>query len=106
MLDMISEKVKQHRKKSSDKSTNPELIYTISSMIEEIDGEIPNILDVEQWVTTLPMLDTQTILAYAEKLNNFIGIDKDLEVVCDLCGLTYNTAFRINNEFFRPSLDI
>lgn len=106
MLDTVQEKVKQYRKKSDDKSINPELIYTVSTMIDTIDGEQHNPVEVETWVRQLPMLDTQTILIYADKINEFIGISRKLEVECSICRLTYNTNLRINNEFFRPELDI
>ena len=105
MLDTVDEKIRHHKKKSIDKSTNPELIYTISTMIESIDNETPNILDVEKWVPTLPMLDTQTILSYAEIVNGVIGIDRGLEVTCDMCKLSYETSFRIGPEFFRPTIN-
>lgn len=106
MLDMIGDKIRHHKKKTLNKDINPELLYTISSIIETIDGDQPNILDIENWVQTLPMMDTQTILLYSDKLNNMIGIDKRLEATCDVCKLSYDTSFRINNEFFRPSLNI
>ena len=105
MLDSTEEKIRHHRKKSVDKSSNPELIYTISNMIEEIDGEIPNVLDVEKWVPTLPMMDTQAILSAAEIVNNVIGIDRGLEVTCDICKMSYEATFRIGPEFFRPTVD-
>lgn len=105
ILDTIEDKVRHHKKKSMDKNINPELIYTLSTMIEEVDGKVPNILDVENWVQTLPMMDTQTILMFADKMNSMIGVDRSLEVTCDTCRLSYVTTFRLNNEFFRPSLD-
>lgn len=106
ILDYIDERVKQHKKKSNDKTVNPEIIYTLSSMIDKIDDKVVNVSDIENWVRTLPMLDTQTILVYADRLNNSIGIGRGLEVECDLCKLTYSSTFRLSNEFFRPNLDI
>ena len=106
MLDNVQEKVKHHIKKSNDKTINPELIYSISSMIDTIDGESFNSFDIEEWVKGLPMLDTQTILIYADKLNGYIGITNKLEVECAICKLTYNTNLRINNQFFRPDIDV
>ena len=105
MLDQVAAEVKNYQKKSKN-SLNPEIIYSIVYMIKEIDGRIVNQLDVENWVKELPMMDVQYILAYADKLNNCFGIDKRLDVECDVCKLPYVTAFRLTNEFFRPEVDL
>lgn len=83
-----------------------QLAYTISSLIEEIDGEKVDRIELEEWAKNLPMLDTQTIMVYSDAINNSIGFDRRLEAICDICKLSYNTSFRTTSEFFRPTINI
>lgn len=106
MLDRISAQVKEFNKRVEDKSLNPELIFTLSNLIHTVNDKEPNPVTLEQWVRDLPMMDTNYILTYAQKLNELIGLDVNLEMECDVCGLSYDTYLQMNNEFFRPALDI
>lgn len=105
-LDKIEAQIKEFKKKVKDNSVNPELIYNITNLIKTVDGKEPNPITLEQWVRELSMMDTNYILTYGQKLNSLIGLDTDLTMECDTCGLSYNTFLKINNEFFRPALDI
>lgn len=105
-LDLIDVKVRDAKKKSSDKSIDFTTLYTIESMIERVDGVVYDSLKLENWVRQLPMKDTNMIFAYADKLNNLFGLETGLEVFCGLCGLTYKSSFRPNATFFRPEVDI
>ena len=106
MLDSVTQRVSEHKKKSKDKSVDPTIIYTVANLIEEIDHSPVDVIRAEDFVRELPMLDTQTILAHADKINQEIGLDLDLESVCDVCNLTFSTSFRMTSEFFRPTLDV
>lgn len=106
MLDTIAEKGREFNKKTKDKSIDPNMLYTLSTMIKTVDGDVPDPILIDEWVRQLPMLDTQTILAYADRLNNSIGLQRVLDVECDICGLMYSSSFRLNNEFFRPTIHI
>ena len=106
MLDNIELQTKEFKKKVGDNSIIPELVFSITNLIKTIDNRTPNLVTLEQWVRDLPMMDTNYILTYGQKLNNLIGIDTDLEMECETCGLTYDTFLQINQEFFRPALDI
>lgn len=106
MLDTITEKTKEYLKKSKNKEVDTNILYTISTMIKTIDDEKPDPILIEEWVKELPMLDTQTILAYADRLNNSIGVQRVLDVECNICKLQYSSSFRLNNEFFRPTINI
>lgn len=88
-------------KKAIDNSLQIDLV----NIIDTIDGEHMEITQRENFVRTLPMADSQTILQYAQKVSNSIGIDNMLNVHCDNCGLDYNSSFRITNEFFRPTIN-
>lgn len=105
MLDDITEKVKEFKRKSSS-SFDPTLMFTIVDMIDFIDDDRADPALVENWVRNLPMKDTQTILAYIDKYTTSMGVDIQLHNTCDLCGLDFDSTLRINNEFFRPTLHI
>ena len=106
ILDRIDAQNKEFQKKTGDKTLNPEILFSITNLIETIDGREPNLVTFEQWVRDLPMMDTNHILAYGQKLNNLIGIDTDLQMECETCGLEYDTFLQTTLEFFRPALDI
>lgn len=106
MLDRIQAQVKEFQKKIQDKSASAEILFTLTNIISTIDDREPNSVMLEQWVRDLPMQDTNYLLTYASKLNGLIGLDTNLEIECETCGLTYDTFLQTNNEFFRPALDI
>lgn len=107
MLDRVNEKVREAKRRSNGNlKSDPSLTYTIASLIAEVDGDKPDALKLEQWVETLPMMDVNTIISYAEKCNALIGIDTTLTVTCDVCQMNFIAQMRMTQEFFRPSLDI
>ena len=106
MLDQVDIKSRDAKKKSNDKNIDFSTLYMLCSMIDTIDGIKYDSVKLENWVRNLPMKDTNTIFAYADKLNNSIGIDAQLEIGCALCGLTYKLPFRPGATFFRPELKI
>ena len=75
-------------------------------LIDKIDGKEVDEVELEQWITQLPLADTNTILQYSDKFNQLIGIDNEIICTCPICGLSYTSRLKITNEFFRPSLDI
>lgn len=106
MIDSVQSRVKEIRKKAGNEFVDPTLPLSIAYMISEIDGVHHDFPKVEAWVKSLSMADTNTILNYADKLNQSIGLDLVLQNECEVCGLTFATTFRTTSEFFRPSLDI
>ena len=106
ILDDVQQKTKDLQLKLNNTSYDYSLIYTIVSLIDEVDGKKLNSFDLEEFVKKLPMMDVNTIVTYAEKLNLSIGVDIKLTNRCDLCGLGYTTQLKSTSEFFRPSLDI
>ena len=105
MLDQVTEKVKEYRKKFPEAS-DPTLTFTIKSLIEKIDDKKPDPLKIESFIRNLPMADVNTIITYAEKLNSLIGVDTTLIFTCDLCGLAHESLLTFGREFFRPALNI
>lgn len=105
MLDTNLDKAREHKKKYPE-SSDPTLTYTIKSLIKTIDNKKPDPLKVEQWIKELPMADVNTIITHAEKMNNSIGLDTNLIVKCDMCGLYHESRLGISQEFFRPALQL
>lgn len=105
MIDDISVQQKNDRKKSKAQRDSA-FLFTIKSLIDEIDYEKPKFIDLENFVNSLPMLDAQHIIKRGQKLNNSIGIDTALENKCEVCGYEYPSQFRITSEFFGPTIDI
>ena len=105
MLDRVSERVKDVKRKSNGTAPDMTLIYTIVELIDTVDGEKPDVVQLEQWVKKLPMADTNTIIQCAEKMNSMIGVDTHLTCECDVCGLIYESSMRTTAEFFRPALN-
>lgn len=106
MLDNISERAKDVRKKSKSGKVDNTLLYTLTELIDKVDGREMDDVELEKWVTQLPMADTNTILQYSDKFNTSIGIDTEILCTCPICGLSYTSRLKTTNEFFRPSLDI
>ena len=106
MLDEVALQAKELRKKQGDAFVDPTLSLTVESMIDTVDGHKPDLIKLSQWVSSLPMMDTNIILQRAEKLNSSIGVSRELDIECDACGLDYKTQMPMNAEFFRPSADL
>lgn len=106
MLDRVEQRLAEYRRKSQTKTINPSVIYSIAELIDTVDGEKLSSGTLESWLTNLNMMDMQYLYGKATKLNDSVGVDSNLYIDCDFCGLTYKTSIGITQEFFRPSLDI
>ena len=104
MLDDISIRAKEIRKKSPEIVGDPAFLLNIESMIESVNGKKVDPVKLPEFVKNLPMIDTNHILNMAQKLNERIGLNTKLDITCDLCGLDYESPFRIGQDFFRPKL--
>jgi len=106
MIDEIAAEVKEFKRRTKGKGTDPTLVLLASKLIESIDGGFPNPLKVEDWIRQLPMADMNTLIAHADKMNEAIGVVVDLTCMCGVCGLSFKTTMKTTSEFFRPALDI
>lgn len=104
MLDNIQNTAKSMRKKSY--SGEPAFFLTLISLIDTVDGEKLDYAEKENFVNTLPMMDTNYLVKASDKLNESFGLDTELENTCDVCGLTYSSPFRFTSEFFGPDIDL
>lgn len=105
MVDTAQYNSKEYRKKTGQ-TIDYTTVFTIQELIKTIDGEPVNPIKITEWVKNLPMADTNTILAYADKAGRSFGIDNTLHCMCDVCGMDYYVSLRADREFFRPTLDI
>lgn len=107
MLDEVNLRVKEVKKKAKN-SLEEDIFYlnTLINIIDLVDGEKLDPIKKEQMVRALPMMDTNYIVKHAQKLEESFGIKSGVPTHCDVCGLDYNTNFRITSEFFGPSINI
>jgi hypothetical protein len=106
MLDEVNSRTKELKNKSSNKSLDAALLFTVEGLIDTVDGERLDPVMREKFVRTLPMMDTNYIIKHAQKLVESFGIVPYVEGTCSLCGLDYTSSFRFTSEFFGPSVDI
>lgn len=105
LLDEITYRAKEERRRNPSFVGDPAFLFTIESLIDTIDGNVPEKFKLTPFVQKLPMMDTNYILRSAQKLNNSFGLDSKLLHVCNVCGLDYSSNFRTTSEFFGPSID-
>ena len=103
MLDIVAQEVKEFKQKTKNKTDDPSILFMLCKIIDTVDGQQLDRIKLEDFVKKLPMKDTAEIFSNAEKLNQCIGINSDIEHVCDICGLTYKSPFRIQSDFYRPT---
>ena len=103
MLDRINTKMKEYRKRHRDSDENPTILFNIMSVIDEVNGEIPDALELEEWIKELPLADATAIVNRIDEMNNSIGVNLYVEDSCRICGTNFIVPFRVNNTFFRPN---
>jgi hypothetical protein len=106
MLDDVTVKSNDLKKRSKGKAKDSTLIYTMQSLISTVDGKYLDPIKMEEFLRNLPMMDTNYIIKHAQKLVESFGMDSGVTNVCSLCGLDYTSSFRFTSEFFGPTLDI
>lgn len=105
IVDDVTVKAKDYRRKNPKAVGEPAYLFTLESLIGEIDGVRPEQFRILPFVQKLPMGDSNYILKSAQKLTETFGLDKMVLHQCPVCGLDYTSNFRTNSEFFGPSID-
>lgn len=105
MLDEVAASMKTFNRKVNNENLNSSILFSISNIIDTIDGKKPNPITLEEFVRTLPMRDTNMISNYSDKLSNMLGIDTNITIRCGFCGSENKSRLSMTSEFFRPSLD-
>ena len=75
MIDEVTLRNKELKKKSKGAAADSTLIYTLTSLISTIDGDYMDPVKKEDFVRSLPMMDTNYIMKHAQKLVESFGID-------------------------------
>ena len=105
LLDEINLRKEEKKRKSKNSSAEYGLVYTLTSLIESVDGVVLNPIDMETFVRSLPMRDVNFILSEGDKFNRKVGLDSEVIATCGQCGYDILTFFRIGQDFFEPSFD-
>ena len=107
MLDEVTLRANELKKKTKGNiEEDPTYMDTLVNIIELVDGEKIDPIRKEQMVRALPMMDTNYLIKHAQKMEESFGIDARVPTHCTVCGLDYNTNFRVTSEFFGPSVDL
>lgn len=104
LLDDVTVAVNADKKRNSNDQNGSAFLYTIKFLIKTIDGDKVDPLKLEDIIKNLPMKDTNFIIKNSQKAIETMGLVDDITVVCNSCGLTYTSPFRITSEFFGPSI--
>ena len=106
IVDDINTRAKELKKKSRNQAGETAFLFTVESLIDTVDGVKLNPVERENFVRSLPMMDTNYIIKHTEKLVESFGLETKLTFTCPVCGLDYTNSFRITSEFFGPSINI
>lgn len=101
-LDMVSIKNKEEQKRTKS-NIDFSLLFTVTGIIDKINGRKLNSIQLEEYVKNLPMKDVNYIISRVNELNKKIGLDTLITVKCSSCGYELVAPFRITSEFFGPS---
>ena len=104
MLDSLEVRKKEFLRKSPN-APDPTLLFSLSAMIESVDGEHPDGVKLENFLRKLPMADTNTIMKKSNRLVRDIGLNLDITCDCEVCGGEFHSPFRITPDFYGPSLE-
>ena len=105
MLDDVDIAARDFRRKAKQFEGDSAFLFRLTSQIEEVDGQKPDPIGIEQWARELPAADANYIMRKAQKLNGRIGVENHLNITCDACGLSYDSPFRVGEDFFDPGID-
>lgn len=106
MIDDVNARSKELQKKSKNTAGDTAFLFTLQALIDTIDGVKVDPVKKEDFVRELPMMDTNYIIKHAQKLVESFGVQTTISNKCSICGLDYDSSFRITREFFGPSIDI
>lgn len=106
ILDDIDKDKIEFEKRYPESVSDVSLLMTLKHSIELIDGAYMDPMKLELFLRKLPMKDTNKLRLAIAELNNKVGVDTTLDTKCSnaQCGKQYLTNFRINSEFFGPTV--
>lgn len=104
LLDDVTVAVNSDKKRNNGDQSGSALLYTLRYLIKEIDGQTIDPIKMEDIVKNMPMRDTNTIMKNAQKAVDCMGLVDDITIICNTCGMTYKSPFRVTSEFFGPQV--
>lgn len=104
LLDDVTVATNADKKRNRGDQSGSAFLYTLKYLIKSVDGEQLDSIRMNDFITTLPMKDTNYIMKNAERAVETMGLVDDLTIICETCGLAYKTPFRITSEFFGPTI--
>ena len=103
-LDQIAYRTKEMKKKTKQ-NIDYSVMFTLMSLIKQVDGANLDPIQLEEFVKKLPNKDANYILNKATALNKEVGLNNTIEIRCSQCGEPMIVPFRITSEFFGPTTD-
>jgi len=100
-INEIEQRDESYQKKAGTKQSN-KIIYTLESMIQEIDGETDK-LKISSIIYRLPIMDTRSLREYSSSLEP--GLDLNIDVRTP-GGASVATFLTIGRQFFWPDIRI
>lgn len=61
-------------------------MYTLTSLIKKVDGQMLDPLSMEEFIKNLPNKDANYIVMKSTELNREVGLNNIITVKCDQCG--------------------
>lgn len=104
ILDSITEKAKELKRKTKEQGVNYTILFATMSFIAKVDGERLDEIQLEKFVRKLPMKDVYAIIQKGDELNRKVGLDTMVLAKCPECGYESVVTFRIQPEFFGPTI--
>lgn len=101
--DSITTRKRDWKKKSPDTKADPEILFTLASYIETIDGQKVPESKIEMFLRELPMKDANYLKNKGELYNRSIGLNTNFTTTCSECGFEMMSTFRFSSEFFNPT---
>lgn len=103
-LDVIAYRAKEMKKKTKQ-NIDYSVMFTLMSLIKQVDGNTLDAIQLEEFVKKLPNRDANYILNRASALNREVGLNNTISITCGNCGAEMVAPFRITSEFFGPTID-
>lgn len=103
-LDTIAYRAKEMKKKTKQ-NIDYSVMFTLMSLIKQVDGTTLDPIALEEFVKSLPNRDANYILNKASDLNKEVGLNNIISLNCGQCGALMEVPFRITSEFFGPTTD-
>jgi len=73
----------------------------LAKQIVSIDGEEKTPPEIEHWVNTMSLKDSNALKDHVDSAT--FGLDTDVELVCPSCGMSDYYGIQLKPDFFRPS---